>query len=262
MLFISPATLLDRPDPLPPRSDTNLPTVIATTTILLTLALTTFVLRIWVRTKHMNLLGWDDAAITLAMVLTLACYGVNLTISVWTKGQHTWYIGLEALAKVAHVSFAFVILWLWAVSVIKISVCLMLLRIKSRSRNWFCGLWGLIGLIVCLSVAITICYLLQCKPIEANWDFKYLLEQGHCWTLDQFLSFTYAFSSESLIIPQSQTCTNVARHLRPHRCDLRPTPGRLHLADQPTAAREDNAVHSHGTRSFGIVLRNNEDGHA
>ena len=199
MLFITPATLLDRPDPLPPRSDTNLPLVLSVTTVLLVLSLATFALRIWVRTKKVVLLGWDDAAITLAMLLSCACWGTNLAMSIMTGGRHTWYIGLEALAHTARVSFAFVILWLWAVSMVKISVCLMLLRIKPQSRAWLIGLWLLIGLLASLAVAITACYLLQCKPVEANWDFKYLLEPGHCWTLDQFLSFTYAFSSESAV---------------------------------------------------------------
>jgi hypothetical protein len=152
------------------------------------------------------LLGGDDATITLAILLTLACWAINLYVVIVTGGRHTYYIELEDLARVARASYVLVFLWLWSVTMVKVSVCIMLLRIKSRSRPWLIGLWTLIVILIALACAITVCYLMMCDPIEANWDFKYLLQPGHCWTLDQFLHFTYTFSCEyQLFISSDRT---------------------------------------------------------
>ena len=196
MLIISPAQLMKTPNPLPPKSDTYLPRVVAPISVLLALTLTTYGLRMWVRVTRRIRLGWEDAVITLSVLLATACCSVDVTICVITRGRHLWYVGLPVLADVAWLAFMYIFLWLWALTTIKVSICLMLLRIKADSRKWYLGLWMLNGCLVSLCLASMVCYLVACDPIEANWKFEYLLKPGHCWDRKRFDRFVDAISCE------------------------------------------------------------------
>jgi hypothetical protein len=191
---ISPDTFSTPPNPLPPKTDSTNPLVIATTTVLLFLAVSSCILRLWIRTPR--LLGYDDLTIVIAATFSIACYALTVRLAVITGGHHTVYVGADALLTESKISFVFVTIWIWSVTTIKISVCFMLLRIKEYSQRWLVGLWTMIVGLFALASAITICNMLMCRPIKANWDLHYLTTPGYCWSIQKFIHFTYFYSSE------------------------------------------------------------------
>lgn len=202
-MYFNLNALANPPNPLPPKSETILPLEITTTTILLALALFTYGLRIWMRTRTNSSLGWDDLTITLAMVLTVACYFGNVVLTIKTGGLHTWYIPENVFEIVAKLSFIIVVLFVWAATMVKISVCFMLLRIKSQSRPWFIGLWSLIIFLLCMVTAVTVCYMVMCNPIAGNWSITLALtDPNACWPQEVFVNFTYAFSCKYQSFPR------------------------------------------------------------
>lgn len=60
----------------------------------------------------------------------------------------------------------------------KISICLFLLRI-SKFERWRTFLFGLIGFIIITHTPLTLLYLLQCIPLNKNWDTSVA---GHCFS--------------------------------------------------------------------------------
>jgi hypothetical protein len=193
MFYTVPADqLLSVPSHFPPAQDTTLPLIISITTVLLTLALSTHVARLWTRWRQQ--LGLDDIAMTLAMLVTLGCYSLSTATSVITGGRHTVYVGIDVLIVNAKISFAFVFVWLWSVTLVKIAVCFMLLRVKSHSKAWLFGLWILVGLLLIIAIIVTITHMLMCRPITANWELTMIIAPGYCWSVERFVNFTYSYS--------------------------------------------------------------------
>src|ERR1700712_2171263 len=123
---------------MPPRSDSVLPFVVSTTMVFYILALITFILRIYSRTRPYMNLGWDDYTMMIAMFFATGDAIVQVAVVSTTKGQHTMYIPREKLSLAAQVGFIGVPMWVWSMTVLKISVALMLLRIKG-TRKWKIG---------------------------------------------------------------------------------------------------------------------------
>lgn len=196
-MYISTESLSHPPDPLPPRTETILPLVVGINTTLLFLALVTFTLRIWVRIQNDLRLGLDDATIAIAMVFAATTWALILAILLSTKGLHTWYIPVDKFEPVAKGGFAFFTLWVWSVTMVKVSVCFMLLRIKRDDRSWRISLWALISALLLLAGVVTVCYMLMCDPIEANWDIAYINDPERCWSVKSFMRFNYGSSGNA-----------------------------------------------------------------
>lgn len=186
------------PAHMPPRSDTQLPVTIGVTTALLSLAVITYILRIYSRCRKYINLGWDDAAITLALILTLATWANNILVQlIDTGGKHTFYITPDKLERSAKLGFVGMPLWIWSVTMIKVSVFLMLLRIKQTPR-FKAGVWACIGFVVICGILASLSEFLQCRPIEANWSLKLKRVKGLCWSLTTQIDIIYVMTGESL----------------------------------------------------------------
>ncbi|KAF2399305.1 hypothetical protein EJ06DRAFT_522802 [Trichodelitschia bisporula] len=175
-------------------SETMMPAYLGVTTFLFLLSLLTYALRLWNRLKPHPSLGWDDLAISLAMVLAMATWGCSTALIMFTGGKHVEYVDLDKMMRAARLGFAIMPLWIWSVTMVKISVCLMLLRIK-RERMWQRGLLGLIGVLLVIAVAGMVSQLLQCRPLRANWNIYLKLEGGHCWDNSVLETVTYVLSA-------------------------------------------------------------------
>lgn len=178
---------------------TTIPLVLGTTTTLLTIALITYILRIYSRCRPYLNLGWDDFAITLAMAITIANWACNAGIQILTGGHHIEYVTLSSLERVSQLSFISMVLWIWALTALKVSVALMLLRIK-QSPRWKKGIWGLIIVLIVVGIGSTLAQALQCLPIKANWDFILKTSGRSCWTEQKQEMVTYSMSGGSLLL--------------------------------------------------------------
>lgn len=184
---------------LPPYSHTTVPAVIVTTTVLLGLALVTYVLRIYTRVSPYLILGWDDFAITLATAITVANWACNISIQIVTGGRHVEYISPSAFQKAAQLGYVSMVLWIWSITTLKVSVALMLLRIK-QTPKWKAGIWSLIAALFAVGIASTLAQILQCIPIRSNWDLLLHLKPGNCWTEEKQEIVTYSVSGSTTSI--------------------------------------------------------------
>jgi hypothetical protein len=180
----------------PPQSHSTVPVVLGTTTTLLTIALITYLLRIYTRCRPYLNLGWDDLAITLAMAITLANWACNVAIQIQTGGHHIQYIPVSDLQMAGKLGFISMVLWIWALTTLKISVALMLLRIKQTPR-WQFGIWTLIVVLFLVGIGSTLAQVLQCSPVQANWDILVKVHRGDCWTEQKQEIVTYSVSGEN-----------------------------------------------------------------
>ena len=90
-----------------------------------------------------------------------------------------------------HVSFPIWPLSIWGVIFVKISVALMLLRIK-QTKTWRIGMAALIGSLVVVGIVATILQILQCRPIQAYWDFTI---EAHCMSPKFIHASSYIYNS-------------------------------------------------------------------
>ncbi|QDS78057.1 hypothetical protein FKW77_003374 [Venturia effusa] len=162
---------------LPPESESTLPRVVATTATLWSIALITYVLRIYSRFRPYPNLGRDDLAISLAMLTTTANWACNLGVQITTGGRHVQYITKAQLERAGQLGFISMVLWIWALTALKISVCLMLLRIKQTTR------WKAV----------------QCIPVEANWTMSLRMSGHNCWSEQKQEIVTYAVSGKQRV---------------------------------------------------------------
>jgi len=191
-------TLTSRPpgiDPahMPSPGESQLPVTAAVTSVLLSLAIVTYILRIYSRCRNYVNLGWDDLTITIAVLLTISNWANNLVQLIDTGGKHTWYISMPALQRSAKIGFVGLPLWIWSVTLIKISVFLMMLRIKTTKR-WKIGVWVCICVALSIAIMWTVAQFLQCRPIEANWSLKLKKVEGLCWPLRTQMKIVYIMS--------------------------------------------------------------------
>jgi hypothetical protein len=168
---------------------------VSTTTTLLTIALITYILRIYTRCRPYPNLGWDDLAITLAMAITIANWACNLGIQIVTGGHHIEYISRPDLETAGQLGFISMVLWIWAITTLKVSVALMLLRIKQTPR-WKFGIWFLITVLIVVGIGSTLAQVLQCLPVKANWDIILKLSGRSCWTEQKQEIVTYSVSGK------------------------------------------------------------------
>jgi hypothetical protein len=181
---------------MPPPSESQLPVTVAVTTTLLSIAILTYILRIYARCRKHVMLGWDDFLITIALILTIGNWANNLVQLVDTGGKHTWYISKASLQKSAKLGFVALPLWIWSITLIKVSVFAMMLRIKNTKR-WKVGIWACIAIVLVIGILSTVAEFLQCRPLEANWSLRLKKVKGLCWSLRTQMNIIYIMTGQS-----------------------------------------------------------------
>jgi hypothetical protein len=145
--------------------------------------------------------GWDDAfiaaataslqlysfrspvararSLTCSILKVLSCIGVGFNVPDVSEGlgRHGYYIGPDQTAKAIRWSTLAQAQHVLSTGLIKISVCVCLLRILiSRPMARF--LYGLIAVIVIMSVVTFCAVISQCQPLAKIWDPRV---PGKCW---------------------------------------------------------------------------------
>jgi hypothetical protein len=178
---------------LPSPTETRLPTVVGSLTILLGLALLTYGLRIYSRSYPYSILGWDDHMMSIAVVVTVINYALTIALITASQGKHIEYVSLSTIVYITKIAYFSRFLWVWSVTTIKTSVALMILRIK-QSPAWRIGIFCLVATLLVLGIGQTIALLVQCRPIRDNWA---LVNEGNCWNQDLQNKITYTSSGIS-----------------------------------------------------------------
>lgn len=93
-------------------------------------------------------------------------------------GRHETYLSAaeyEGFLKYNYIDWVQVFIIL---ALSKIAICLFLLRI-SKFERWRTFLFGLIGFIIITHTPLTLLFLLQCIPLNKNWNTSVA---GHCFS--------------------------------------------------------------------------------
>ncbi|KAL4898868.1 hypothetical protein BDW74DRAFT_189871 [Aspergillus multicolor] len=144
------------------------------------LAFLIIALRLWVRTRIVRSVGWDDAFIILAFI----CAFINtvlVTVSVehgtgrhasdLTENQRIQSMKYQVLSAGFHVMSTN-----WG----KVSVALFLIRIISEVKNHKRGMYALIGIMSVINIGAVITIYAQCRPTAVIWDHR-LAGPEACW---------------------------------------------------------------------------------
>jgi hypothetical protein len=175
----------------------TIPQTVIPLTILCALAVVTYVLRMYTRLKPDPRLHWNDHAMTVAMVMTLAYYFCNIASTVIVGDLSIQKIDFATIEKILLLSFLMRLFWIWSVTMIKISVALMIQRIK-QDRYWQWGLLCLNGVLLFSAIGNTISIVLSCRPVAGNWKITLALKPGVCQSQETTLRLLWASTSKFL----------------------------------------------------------------
>ncbi|KAL8991625.1 MAG: hypothetical protein Q9169_007809 [Polycauliona sp. 2 TL-2023] len=144
---------------------------------LVTTALASTILRVWVRTRLTRNIGWDDGHIIIAMITTVFGGGL-ITASVigGGLGRHSYYLEQEQLRHFTIFGWADWIQTFITLMFTKTSICLFLLRIVDNKRTRM-AIYGLIIFLVVITIVTASFFLGVCRPLTAYWTPN---KEGHC----------------------------------------------------------------------------------
>lgn len=175
----------------PPGGDHNKGPAFLAVSLTTTIVALTFVgLRIYVRTRIVRALGWDDWTIVLAMILATVDTAINIPEVLRGEGRHEYYLTPDArieTLKLNDLTIPFVVM---SPCFSKISICLFLLRIigdaNARKKRRF--LQSMIIILFFINTLDIITVLVQCRPLGKLWDPQI---PGACWNPKVQAGFAY-----------------------------------------------------------------------
>ncbi|KAI1083820.1 hypothetical protein F5B20DRAFT_576751 [Whalleya microplaca] len=156
----------------PPDGDVNKGQMLLTTSIVTTIiALLSLLLRCLVRTRIVNVFGWDDVAMCFGVVLAMVEMPMFILQVRYGMGRHLYYLekspDFVLVVKYADLCEPFVIL---TTTFVKASLCLFLLRIVEGMKVHRMFLWGMVAITLTINAAAAISIFTQCHPQEKLWD--------------------------------------------------------------------------------------------
>lgn len=162
---------------------------------LVTAALVSTILRIWIRVRLTHNLSWDDGIMAIAMTTTIM--GASfVTAEVFNGlGRHEYYLEPSQRRNYQALAWADWVQVFITLLLTKISICLFLLRIVNSSKvTRF--MYGLIGFMVLFTAVCVFLFLGICRPLKAYWDVGV---QGTCLSDRQVESIVIAQGVLSII---------------------------------------------------------------
>ncbi|KAI9760023.1 MAG: hypothetical protein M1840_002751 [Geoglossum simile] len=144
------------------------PRVLGACTTVTLAALILVMIRVYVRTRMVKNLGYDDFAIFASMVLALVSLGIIWAEVYYGCGRHVIYLKPAAIMTGLKLNFLSQPFLQWALGFVKISLCLSLLRF-TVSEAWRRFFVALIIFIAAYSILGFFVIVLQCIPTRVLW---------------------------------------------------------------------------------------------
>ncbi|KAK5659559.1 hypothetical protein OQA88_761 [Cercophora sp. LCS_1] len=134
-------------------------------------------LRIYTHSRPVVHLGWDDAAVVLAMAATTTQFAIFLSAIPYGAGRHNIYILPDDQLKASKLLFFSQFSWSWGVALGKISIAFLLLQLRT-GVYWHLFLYAMIAVQVASALCANVVQLARCRPISAAWRFE--TDRAHC----------------------------------------------------------------------------------
>lgn len=150
-------------------------------------ALVSLLLRLFVRTRLIKNIGWDDFLMAFAMVLCVIGQGIIVQQVNYGAGRHWYDISEDDWAMAIKLNFITQPFYVWARCFVKLSIGAFLLRVAvlPLHRRTIIGIMSFIGLYT-LGCFFTIIF--QCTNLAVQWDKT---ATGTCWTPQTLKAVTY-----------------------------------------------------------------------
>ncbi|KAL2255660.1 hypothetical protein VTK26DRAFT_2933 [Humicola hyalothermophila] len=171
-------------------------TIVGVNSAFLALAVTTAVLRIYVRTRLVKAFGLDDWLMTLATISFILYCTFSLTGVHYGTGKHYWELSEENYATAKMWWYRCYLTYATTMLCCKLSIGWILLRVSVRRMHK-----GIIYVAASLTVASLVVFFFvcafQCSPVSYFWD-KYT-QTGKCIDDNVIISLSYFFSALSIL---------------------------------------------------------------
>ncbi|EPS38621.1 hypothetical protein H072_7594 [Dactylellina haptotyla CBS 200.50] len=141
--------------------------LLAITVTFTSLAFITVALRIYTRARITRYMGWDDWFIMLAMIASLAMFGLQITAMCAGWYQHIWDVPFESFVFSKKIGLSIQSLYPWILGFMKISILLFYLRL-SVSPPFRLVVYISLGFMGLYTVASSLAILFQCWPFNTR----------------------------------------------------------------------------------------------
>ncbi|KAM7198234.1 hypothetical protein V8F20_006261 [Naviculisporaceae sp. PSN 640] len=189
------------PPPVAPGPDVSIiGQFLGTSIFLYTVAITLVVMRIMTRLRPTPHMGWDDAAVILALIAAGFQIGFLYAAIPHGFGRHNFYSSIEDQIETGRLLLVSQFPWGWGVAFGKISIALLLMRFK-RTVPWKIFLWIMIIIQVLSALTANIIQLAQCRPIEASWNPMILMTDPNasCWDPNNVQASVYVMGAIAVV---------------------------------------------------------------
>ena len=156
------------------------PVFISVDTVLYAISTAFILARLFTRIWITRNIGWDDATIVLAYLLTALGKGFVAVEIHFGLGQHRSRLSGKSYEQYLKYESLDWLQFFIALAVCKISICLFLLRLSQMNRLRLV-LYGTIAFLLTTHIPLFLMLLLQCSPIQKTW---YRQVPGSCLSMD------------------------------------------------------------------------------
>lgn len=147
---------------LPPQNDAG-PILLGVSSILMVFALISTFSRIYLRISN-KIMGWDDATIIVAVLLSIARLGFQIEQAKYGDGKHWVHNSASNYTMINKYGWNAQLLLFSAVAFLKVSICLLILRIKD-TRALRIVVFTIMAGVLFTNFGCVIILLAECHPI-------------------------------------------------------------------------------------------------
>ncbi|KAF4417545.1 hypothetical protein F53441_14511 [Fusarium austroafricanum] len=177
---------MDRDAHLP--HDSLGPRVLAIISPFLIIAIIAFSVRIYTRVTPVYKLDASDYTISVAVLIEVIVYSLSIASVASGLGRHSYDVSPEQGVKTLRYVFVVIVLANLVPPLARISVGCLLLKFAS-TKAWRVIIWFTIGIQSAYIMGIEIFTLIQCRPINANWEE---VPDARCFSAQQIWICGYA----------------------------------------------------------------------
>ncbi|KAF6844570.1 integral membrane protein [Colletotrichum musicola] len=169
-----PEVILSWPPPRYDDPETRGPASEIVSLVLLSIASTIIIIRIYTRKWITKGFGWDDILVILAFIPATGFVVVGMiSMDHYGWGRHVWDVPLDRFTGSLQMGLASQILFDLATSFTKLSMLALIYRIAHEASRKFCLLViGLEILIAVNGVVFMLVAMLQCRPLSLYWTLS------------------------------------------------------------------------------------------
>ncbi|PWY72958.1 integral membrane protein [Aspergillus heteromorphus CBS 117.55] len=170
-------------------SASRVPSIIICNTVLLVIATSGLLVRLFVRVRYLSGINLDDLMCIFSWVFTFVLCFVCIWMTRYGYGRHIKTVTSAEVEMFLKLDFVTMIAYLLALGTVKVSFCLLYLQIFPGKR-FRIACWSLLGLLTAETTEEIFVVIFQCSPVSKAWDASGTV-QGKCLNLTAFYYISF-----------------------------------------------------------------------